>query len=141
MYPYPSLTIFDAPARERSCVRRSRSNTPLQALELLNDPVFFEAARAFGGRILLESKADTDAGRIQYAFDVALARPPAAEELKLFMAFVEKQRRRFAADPEAAKSVVEGRRTAHGAIAAARLATWTLVGSTILAMDETISKQ
>ncbi len=139
MYPYPSLAIFDAPARERSCVRRSRSNTPLQALVLLNDPVFFEAARAFGGRILLQSKADTDAGRIQYAFEVALSRPPAADELKLFMAFVQKQRRRFAADPEAAKSVVEGRRAAHGAITAVELATWTLVGSTILSMDETIS--
>jgi hypothetical protein len=139
MYPYPSLIIFNAPTRERSCVRRSRSNTPLQALVLLNDPAYFEAARAFGGRILSESETKTDAGRIRFAFEGSVARVPSAVESQLFRKFVGKQRRRFTSDPKSAAQVVDGRSSA-GATAV-ELATWTMVASTILAMDETITKQ
>jgi len=141
MYPYPSLTIFDAPTRERSCVRRSLSNTPLQALVLLNDPVFFEGARAFGGRILTKSKAHTDSDRLRYAFEVALARLPDDAELKAFGAFVQKQRKRFTADPKSATTLIQGRAPAHASLSDIELATWTMVGSTILALDETITKQ
>ena len=141
MYPYPSLVLFDAPSRERSCIRRNRSNTPLQALVLLNDPVVFEAARALGGRILLESKSGTDPGRIDYAFEVALARPPSVTESNLFQAFVQNQRQRFAGNPDSADSVVDGRRAIHESLPAVEQATWTMVASTILALDETISKQ
>ena len=141
MYPYPSLVLFDAPSRERSCIRRNRSNTPLQALVLLNDPVVFEAARALGGRILLESKSGTDPGRIDYAFEVALARSPSATESNLFQAFVQKQRQRFAGNPDSADSVVDGRMAVHESLPAVEQATWTMVASTILALDETISKQ
>ena len=141
MYPYPSMVLFDAPSGERSCIRRNVSNTPMQALALLNDPVLFEAARAFGGRILLEGTARTDAARIEHAFETALARPPDAAESELFRAFVVRQRRRFADNPDSADSVVDGRFPEHASLPAAELATWTMVGSTILALDETITKQ
>ncbi len=141
MYPYPSLALFDAPSRERSCVRRNRSNTPLQALVLLNDPVAFEAARAFGGRILSESESGTDPGRIGYAYEMALARRPSDAESQMFQAFAHKQRERFAGSPDSADSVVDGRRPVHASLPPVELATWTMVASTILALDETISKQ
>ena len=141
MYPYPSMVLFDAPSRERSCIRRNLSNTPLQALVLLNDPVVFEAARAFGGRILLESESSTDPARIEYAFEAALARPSNTAESELFQAFVLKQRQRFAGNPDSADSVIDGRSPDHASLPAVELATWTMVGSTILALDETITKQ
>ena len=141
MYPYPSMVLFDAPSGERSCIRRNLSNTPLQALVLLNDPVVFEAARALGGRILLESAASTDPARIEYAFETALARPPNATESKLFQAFAAKQRQRFEDNQDSADSVVDGRAQDHASLPVAELATWTMVGSTILALDETITKQ
>lgn len=141
MYPYPSMVLFDAPSRERSCVRRNLSNTPLQALVLLNDPAVFEAARAFGGQILLESELGTDPARIEYAFEAALARLPSVAESELFQAFVLKQRQLFEVDPDSADSAVEGRIPLHASLPAVELATWTMVGSTILALDETITKQ
>ena len=141
MYPYPSLALFDAPSRERSCVRRTRSNTPLQALALLNDPAVFEAALAFGGLVLSESGAVTDVGRIEYAYEAALARPPSATESGLFQAFVRKQRERFAESPESADAVVAGRTPGHASLPPVELAAWTLAASTILALDERISSQ
>ncbi|MFT5127415.1 MAG: mono/diheme cytochrome c family protein [Rhodothermales bacterium] len=86
MYPYPSLAIFDAPSRERSCVRRSRSNTPLQALVTLNDPVFVAGAEAFAERIQAIG-ADEDV-RLQFAFETALARPPTPAEAVRYQEFV-----------------------------------------------------
>lgn len=141
MYPYPGLALFDAPSRERSCVRRNLSNTPQQALALLNDPVSFEAARAFGGRILLESASGTDAARVEHAYEAALARLPTSEESQMIQAFLQKQRQRFAGMPELASAVVDGRRPAHMHLPAVELATWTMAASTIFALDESISKQ
>lgn len=141
MYPYPSLAIFDAPSGEVSCVRRNRSNTPLQALVLLNDPVFFEAALAFGGRILLNSQSKTDADRVAFAFDVALFRLPSDEESKMFLDFVRQQRTRFQRDETLADDVTKERLPIHQSLSKTELATWTMVGSTIFAMDETFTKQ
>lgn len=141
MYPYPSLALFDAPSRERSCVRRAHSNTPMQALVLLNDPLAFEAARAFGGRILVECAAGTDGGRIDCAYETALARPPAEGESRLIQQFLQGQRERFEASPEDAAAVVEGRGAALASLPDVELAAWTMAASTILALDETITKQ
>ena len=141
MYPYPSLVLFDAPARERSCVRRARSNTPLQALVLLNDPVAFEAARAFAGRILSEADPGTDAARIEFAYETALARAPAEDEFRLFRSFLQGQRERFESSPGDAKAVAGAHGPANAAPPAAELATWTMAASTILALDEAITKQ
>jgi mono/diheme cytochrome c family protein len=77
--PHPDLTVFDAPEALAACTRRNRSNTPLQALTLLNDQGFFEFARALGSRILRESKGE-DAERINYAFRLCLGRPPNTRE-------------------------------------------------------------
>ena len=77
--PYPQLVNFDAPDSRLSCTRRRRSNTPLQALNLLNDPVFFEAAQALAERTLREAPADFQ-NRLAYAFELALARKPNARE-------------------------------------------------------------
>ena len=78
--PYPSFVNFDATARTACTVRRSRSNTPLQALTLLNDPVYVEAARALAARVVRESPEATVPARIRYAFQVCLARAPSAVE-------------------------------------------------------------
>ena len=77
--PYPLLSNFDAPEANVTCTRRRRSNTSLQSLNLLNDPVFFEAAQALGSRIVNEAPADFSA-RLDYAFDLALARKPNSNE-------------------------------------------------------------
>jgi len=121
--PYPSMAVFDAPARDVSCVRRGRSNTPLQALTLLNDPVFVEAARAFAQRVL--DGGGSDAERIHRAFMLSLSRPPDAEEMTWVQAFLE-ERRSGAVDPDAD--------------ADAELQAWTLLCRVLLNLDETITK-
>ena len=128
MYPYPSMQIFDAPSRERCVVSRELSNTPLQALVALNDPVFVEAAHAFAGRIL-DHDVRTDDERIEFAFQVALSRPPRSNEQKLFRGLLDRERARLKArssEQEESKS---------------ELTAWTLVASTLLNLDEAISKQ
>ncbi|GBD35387.1 hypothetical protein HRbin36_00499 [bacterium HR36] len=89
--PYPALIVFDAPDATTSCTRRVRSNTPLQALTLLNDPAYFELAQAFGERILREAPND-DTLRIRYAFRLALGRLPSDSEMQHLTDFVRKQR-------------------------------------------------
>jgi len=88
--PYPSFVNFDASARMACVVKRSRSNTPLQALTLLNDPVYVEAAQALAQRILRESKDSVPEARIRYGFRLAIAREPRPQEMavlkKLFEA-------------------------------------------------------
>ncbi len=77
--PHPMLMVFDAPDATRACTRRERSNTPLQALTLLNDEAFFECAEALAGRVLRDGPPD-DTGRLEYAFRLGLARAPAGSE-------------------------------------------------------------
>src|SRR6185369_4984949 len=96
---YPSLTVFDAPSRETTVGRRVRSNTPLQALTVLNDPAFFEAAQAMAGRIEREGGADTGA-RAAYGFRLVTARTPHPNELTAIVASFDKERQHFAAAPK-----------------------------------------
>ena len=86
---------FDLPDTSRSCTRRERSNTPLQALNLLNDPVFVEAAQALAARIQREAQGD-DAQRLDHAFLLALSRPPKPEEAQRLLAYLQQQRALFA---------------------------------------------
>jgi hypothetical protein len=79
--PHPSFMNFDGSARMACVVRRSRSNTPLQALTLLNDPVFVQAAEALARRMMSESASADPASRIRHGFKLALAREPGAQEL------------------------------------------------------------
>ncbi|MBM3759324.1 MAG: DUF1549 domain-containing protein [Acidobacteria bacterium] len=116
--PYPVLTNFDTPNGDVSCVRRTRSNTPLQALTSLNEPLFLEAAKALGTRAIFEG-GKTDASRITYAFRRALSRVPLAAELKELEAFLNKQRERNFNDEQA----------------------FTAVARVILNLDETITKE
>jgi mono/diheme cytochrome c family protein len=89
--PYPALQAFDSPNGESSCVRRSRSNTPLQALTTLNEPLFVEAAKALAERTLKEGGA-TDEQRIAYAFRRCVARPPTREETAVLLNLLNKQK-------------------------------------------------
>jgi hypothetical protein len=116
--PYPVLTNFDTPNGDVSCVRRSRSNTPLQALTSLNEPLFLEAAKALGTRAIFEG-GKTDASRITYAFRRTLSRMPQAAELKELEAFLNKQRERNFSDEQA----------------------FAAVARVILNLDETITKE
>ena len=135
MYPYPSMQIFDAPSRERCIVRRERSNTPLQALVLLNDPAFAEATRAFAKRITscaehrlpLAPNHKIDSRRLAFAFECALGRLPSTDEDVMFLSLLERQRAR------ASKT------SSHNA--STELEAWTLVASTLLNLDEAMSKQ
>jgi hypothetical protein len=106
---HPMLANFDAPARDECAAARSGSNTPQQALTLLNDPVFVEAARAFAARLLEDRAAVGDASRIRLAYRQAVNREPREQELASLMAFLAAQREAFAAAPaDAEKSLAVG---------------------------------
>ena len=89
--PYPQLATFDAPDMVESCSRRMRSNTPLQALNLLNDPVFFEAAQVLAARVLRE-RSGSVADRIDYAYRLSLGRPPRPQETDRLLRYYEEQK-------------------------------------------------
>jgi hypothetical protein len=114
--PYPALQNFDAPNGDMSCVRRPRSNTPLQALTTLNEPLFFEAAQALGQRVL-EEGGTTDASRISYAFRLCTGRTAGTDEIEEVRKFLDRQRRQ---NPALA---------------------WTAVARVLLNLDETITKE
>jgi hypothetical protein len=135
--PYPSLLTFDAPSREFCTVRRVRTNTPLQALTTLNDPVYFEAARGLAGRIVGEAPADPPA-RATYGFRVCTSRKPTAEETARLLAFYEQERERFRQDPEAARAVAGGSPDAAGTV---ERAAWTMAANVLLSLDETVTKE
>ena len=137
--PAPSMSTFDAPARENFCVVRPRSNTPLQALALMNDVQHFEAARAFAERLLLPTQ--TDAGRLELAFRSATARAPDAGELSLLATALETHRGQFSRDPEAARRVItNGESKPSDRIPAPEFAAWTMVANLVLNLDETVNR-
>lgn len=138
--PPPSMMIFDAPNRETCSVRRSRSNTPLQALVLMNDPQFVEASRAFAERILREGGA-SPAERVAYAFETATAQLPSSRESALLLQMYESQLRHFKNGNGAAQQLIEvGDSAPDATLDANELAAWTMVANTILNMDSTITK-
>ncbi|MFT5412119.1 MAG: hypothetical protein ACI9NC_004857, partial [Verrucomicrobiales bacterium] len=135
--PHPMLSNFDVPAREESCIRRDRTNTPLQALQLMNDVQHFEAARGFAGLIM---KADaTPEGRILFAYRSVLARPPAAEEALVVLEFFNQQLAKYKATPEEAKKAITfGESAPPAGVDEVQLASWTLVANLILNLDEAV---
>ena len=138
--PPPTLQLLDAPSRETCTVRRSRTNTPLAALALLNDVQFFETARALAQRTLTEAGPDAKA-RASHAFRLATARRPTDDELDILVRQYEAQRVAYAADLEAAKKVLTvGENKPPDGLDPAELAAWTLVANCILNLDETMSK-
>jgi hypothetical protein len=139
--PYPMLTTFDSPARGECVVNRPRTNTPLQALVTLNDPVFVEAARVFAQRILQEAGPDSDA-RLQFAFRTALARHPAPSELSILRQLYVSQLARYRADPAAAAALAsQGKYPRPADLNVVELAAWTAVANTLLNLDETITRE
>jgi hypothetical protein len=138
--PPPTLATFDAPDRETCTVRRSRTNTPLQALVLLNDPTYIEASRKFAERILHEGGPSLEE-RLTFAFKSILARPPTSAELAVLQAVYEKQLARFREVPGAATSLLAiGEAPADPAFDRAELAAWAMVVSVILNTDEAVTK-
>jgi mono/diheme cytochrome c family protein len=136
----PSLLAFDAPTREECVAERLRSNTPQQALVLLNDPTYVEAARAFAARILHDGGAD-DQHRLAWAMRTALIRVPSAAELAVLAGLLAKSRAGYAADLDAAaKLLAIGMAPAPGELPAVELAAWTSVGRAILNLHETITR-
>ncbi len=136
----PMLANFDAPAREECVASRNVSNTPQQALTLLNDPTFYEAARVFAARLLAAHVAGDDQ-RLELAYERALARPIKPRERESLTAFLASQREHFRANPAEAKL------SAHVGIAPepagadeAELAAWTEVCRVVLNLHETITR-
>jgi len=137
--PPPSLVTFDAPDRQVCTVRRPRTNTPLQALILLNDPTFVEAARKLAERMIFG--ADGEQQRIELAFRLTNARSPRAAEIDVLLRLYRDQLAAYRADPKAAMDLLK---VGDSAVASradpAELAAWTMVASAILNLDETITK-
>jgi hypothetical protein len=137
--PPPTMLLFDAPMRESCVVRRSRTNTPTQALATLNETGFFEDARAMAQRVL--HAKPTDAARLDYAFRLATGRPPTANEIQVIQGFLADARARYKADPaDAAKSLSIGESPRDKTLPLAEHAAWTLVCNLILNLDETLTQ-
>ncbi|WP_395743033.1 DUF1553 domain-containing protein [Prosthecobacter sp.] len=137
--PYPSFMNFDASARMACVVRRSRSNTPLQALTLLNDPVYVGATQAFAKRIVSESPSTDLDSRLQHAFRLALARAPQPQELHVLKTLWETQFESAKADAKATKELSTGVDLPKN-LPPAEFAAWYAVASAILNLDECITK-
>jgi hypothetical protein len=134
---HPSLLAFDAPTREECAVDRPRSSTPLQALVLLNDPTYVEAARVLAERIVREGGATADE-RLRWTYRRVLARGPTDQELLVLASLVEKHLARYAADPQAAQGLISTGATPPPAdLDAAELAAWTNVARVVLNLHET----
>jgi Protein of unknown function (DUF1553)/Protein of unknown function (DUF1549)/Planctomycete cytochrome C len=139
-FPHPSLTAFDAPSREECTVERPRSNTPLQALVLLNDPTFVESARVLAERALASS--NVDAARLEWTFRRVLNRSPRPEEAKLLLDLVKTHRAQYQADsPAVAKLIAVGQHPVGKDVDRVALAAWTSVARVLLNLHETITRE
>ncbi len=137
--PPPSLMTFDAPDRETCTVRRARTNTPLQALVLMNDPTYVEAARHLAERVVLAKP--NDAERIDHLFMVTLSRAPSAAERSAVGGMLVKLQTRFKAQPAEAEKLLKVGESAHDQrVSQADLAAWSMVASAILNLDEFVTR-
>jgi hypothetical protein len=138
--PPPALNTFDAPDREFCTVRRTPTNTPLQALVMLNDPTFVEAARGLAQRLLREAGTTVEA-RAAFAFRLATSRSPRPRELAILTAQYAKQHQRFEANKSAADQLLAiGDSDPIAGLDTVELAAWTTVASIIINLDEAISR-
>ena len=137
--PPPNMTNFDAPNRESYCLRRERSNTPLQALNLMNDVQYFEAARSLAQKLLL-SPGSIDS-RITQGFRAVTSRYPGAQEAEIIRRTFDKHLISYRANPAEAKLAISyGESKADEKLDAAELAAWTLVANLLLNLDEMVTK-
>jgi uncharacterized membrane protein len=134
------MALFDAPTREECTVERPQSNTQLQALLLLNDPSYVEAARVFASQILAEG-GDDDAQRLQYTFRQALARKIDHEETRVLQRLLAKHRQHYRENVAEAKAIQKtGLATVPEGLDPAELAAWTSVARTVLNLHETVTR-
>lgn len=139
--PQPTMTTFDAAGREMCSVRPSRTDTPLQALALMNDVTFVEAARCLAQRVMHEAGPKPE-DRMRLAFRLVLTREPKDRELAVLLADLNDQHARFRADPNAAQALIEaGESPRDETLDAVDLATCTAVAGLILNLDEAVTKQ
>ncbi len=140
--PYPSFINFDAPDRGSCTVRRSRSNTPLQALTLLNDPAYAEISLALADRVLTQSPDSSDEGRIAFAFQLAVARRASTYEISLLKNLLDDERETLADDK---RMVTERTKLPYAGLSLkatdkAELAAWFAVANALLNLDETMTQ-
>lgn len=136
--PYPSMDAFDAPSREVCTVRRIRTNTPLQALVTLNDPVYIEAAQALAGRILNEG-GETLEAKLSYAFQLCTSRHPKAEELAVLTDTYKALLAKFDANEGEATKLQALNLEKQQEISVTRQAAWTVLANVLLNLDETLT--
>ena len=136
---HPMLANFDAPSREETACTRTVANTPQQALTLLDDPTFVEAARAFAAK-LLAAPANDDAERIARAFAEALARAPREKESRSLAAFLGTQRDYFREHPDDVKKLLHVGIAPAPSADAAEQAAWTSLCRVVLNLHETITR-
>lgn len=139
--PHPGMLLFDAPFRETCALRRSRSNTPLQALNLMNDPTYVEAARFLAQRMIKEGGTSIES-RLTHGFRLLLGRKPSLQELQVLTSAIKRTQSDFTNDPEAAKQLMAfGEAKTDDKLSPAELAAYTTVASTLINLDETITKE
>lgn len=138
--PPPSLATLDAPDREVCVVRRSRTNTPLQALVLMNDPTYVEAARKLAERMMKEG-GRTPEERIAFAFKLATARSPKDKETAVLKRVFERQSERFSRDKKAAEKLLKvGESPRDEKLDLVELAAWAMVANAIMNLDEVVTR-
>jgi hypothetical protein len=131
------MTLFDAPNRETSCVRRSRSNTPLQSLALFNETQRVETARKLAEKLL--KSAETDPERLARLFELLVCEAPSEAEAQACLDLLQQMRDRYQAAPEDAEALVStGEAPRDTSLDLSAHAAWTQVASTVLASDRTL---
>jgi hypothetical protein len=136
----PTMLLFDSPSRELCTVKRSRTNTPLQALALLNEVTFVEAARSLAQRLVKEGGATADS-RIAYGYRLVTARAPDADAKRILLAGLNQRLAEFKASPEAAiKLITTGASKPDASLNPSELAAYTLTASVLLNLDRTITR-
>ena len=136
----PSMLLFDAPSREYCTVKRSRTNTPLQALSLLNEVTYVEAARKLGERMVREGGA-TDAERIRFAVRTTLARDPSEQEATILLKGLAADRAKFAKSPEAARKLLAfGDAKPAAGLDPVELAAHAMTANILLNLDEAVTR-
>ena len=138
--PPSTLSTFDAPDREKCTARRAITNTPLQALALLNDTTYVEAARSLAQRVIREA-GPNPAKRVERAFILALARPPAANEAKIITNLAQQKLADYRRSPDEARKLIAVGESKSVSADPAELAAWTMAMSVILNLDEAITKE
>jgi hypothetical protein len=136
----PDMDAFDAPTRDTACTRRQRTDTPLQALVIMNDPQWVEASRALAQR-LIEQAGKQPEQRIKYLSDLVLSHDPSPQMEAVLQQSLTQMQQHYTADPAAARDLVAvGEKPRDPAIPPPELAAWTMVVSEVLNLDETLNK-